>query len=1213
MSEGNSSNLRKKTSSELEDQILEVSSELREYIAKEGSESEIVKMNIGELQKKFGARYQIYLQILRDQKTGRAATTEERARQTAIVSALNNLDKYIVSHEQNKEPRTLRERQAKVFEDLRTFLEEGGTEGYVKLPTGAGKTVIFSEFVESTNLKTLIVVPSTILIGQTEEKLQKYAQGLDIGKIYSEAKEHGHHVTIITYQSLVTGVEKGSIKPEDYQMLILDEAHRALSEKRQNAIGKFNQHIKIGFTATPRFSDDKELSDLLNTEVHSMSIREAVEEGIMCPFSVIVANTDTDISNVQIVGGDYSEKELAKAINNQSRNQAALDLYKQLFKDETAVAYCCGIEHAKNLANLFNKNGVSAAVISGNTPRNELEAIIEKYEKGEILVLCNSDILIEGFDEPRASVCLNLRPTTSPVVAEQRGGRVLRLNPKKPDKFATIVDFVDQNKNKKNGQIIFAQVAESAYMEGTKDTTSQINDQSPIPENPSINVSGIRVIVDPEEVMRIGQSLDVQKYMPAPAGWKSYAQIAIEINKPETTVRRVTQKTKNTHPEYFQIYLNENKKIAEYLSPDFARTFIEQYKDIEDAPANWKTANALAFAIGKSYSSVKSIAEDQREIHPEWFKKYYNVKKRVDEHYSPELCEHIMKILAEYSEAPKGWLTVTALARQTDRANATISKVAEKYRDSNPDCFKIYLNAKGRPFEHLSPALVEKIENEMNAFEDAPEGWLPVGRLTALTGKDEKQITRIAEEYREKHPEWFKEYYNLGGGVSEHYAPELIALVQKKFENITPPPEGWMNATQAARETKTGHRLFKMMVQKYTEQFPDKFGFFQSTKKDPIEFYSPEIVDMVKAEKNLQKEAPEGWITMSKIVEQVKRAQATITSAMNKYRESNPEWFGKYYQKSGNKCEHYAPELLEKMINELAITTVTTRETDEGEAKAERVLIESAPPGWMSIGALRKKLHKADETITTAVDKYRASNPEWFKIYKAKGYVTEHYAPELIAKIEADLNTHEVAPAGWKTISSLQDERGKQNFKKIREITDKYRESNPEWFKEYIDARKQVSEHLAPELVKIVKDGLEKMEKNLQDVEGWATSTSLVEQAGAAQQTIQRTAEKYRASNPEWFKDIVGAKVTRIYYHPELAAILISEFKQYEAAPEGWMTTNEVMKSSGTSNFYRIKELAEKYRSSNPGWFKMCKPTRGKPSEYYSPELCQKILTELKA
>lgn len=445
-----------------------------------------------------------------------------------ISQAVTSLDRYIVDHYSRPARRTLRGRQITVVEDLRDTLRGGQTEGYVTIPTGVGKTVLFTEVTEALNkqgiLETMIVVPTKILVDQTEERFHQFAPGLDVGKLYTFAHDITRPVTVTTYASLVKHIQGGTLDPQLYKLLVLDEVHRSLSGKRSQAVAQFTNAIKLGFTATPMYSEDRNVANLLNTEIHKMTIREAVEEDLLSPFSVIIAETETDLSNISIKSnGDYDDEELEKVINIVKRNQSAVDLYNKLFRGQTAVAYCASVKHAQDLAKLFTENGVAADFVSGYQDKKTQAETLRRYHGGGIKVLCNADLLIEGFDEPRVSVCLNLRPTKSMVVAQQRAGRVLRLDPANPNKHAVIVDFLDKIDDPRKLSVTFAEVAEAAQIltkktrEGTH-LTSTLNDNLNSELNGTLNedledfldfeqdaisISGLRVIVNSLEVMRI--------------------------------------------------------------------------------------------------------------------------------------------------------------------------------------------------------------------------------------------------------------------------------------------------------------------------------------------------------------------------------------------------------------------------------------------------------------------------------------------------------------------------------------------------------------------------------------------------------------------------------------------------------------------------------------------------------------------------------------
>jgi ribonuclease E len=122
-------------------------------------------------------------------------------------------------------------------------------------------------------------------------------------------------------------------------------------------------------------------------------------------------------------------------------NQAAASLYRDRFDNTAGIVYAAGVEHAYNLAREFRAAGLKAEAVSGRTPPVRLAETLAAYERGEINVLINAQLLAEGWNSPRATVCMHLAPTASRRVYQQRIGRIMRLAPRK--EAGVVVDFVD--------------------------------------------------------------------------------------------------------------------------------------------------------------------------------------------------------------------------------------------------------------------------------------------------------------------------------------------------------------------------------------------------------------------------------------------------------------------------------------------------------------------------------------------------------------------------------------------------------------------------------------------------------------------------------------------------------------------------------------------------------------------------------------------------
>jgi superfamily II DNA or RNA helicase len=143
---------------------------------------------------------------------------------------------------------------------------------------------------------------------------------------------------------------------------------------------------------------------------------------------------------VPIVGGDFEERALAAVLDHQALNQAAASLYRERFENTPGIVYAAGVEHAYNLAKEFRAVGLKAEAVSGKTPPVQLAETLAAYERGEINVLINAMLLAEGWNSPRATVCMHLAPTASRRVYQQRIGRIMRMHPRK--EAGVVVDFV---------------------------------------------------------------------------------------------------------------------------------------------------------------------------------------------------------------------------------------------------------------------------------------------------------------------------------------------------------------------------------------------------------------------------------------------------------------------------------------------------------------------------------------------------------------------------------------------------------------------------------------------------------------------------------------------------------------------------------------------------------------------------------------------------
>jgi hypothetical protein len=308
-------------------------------------------------------------------------------------------------------------------------------------PTASGKTIAASGFVEAARtMGVLILTHRRLLVSQFNRDLTDEGYASRFTPAIEEGREplRGNPITIQTYAWFARHV--GSVSRTAYQLVICDEAHTALGEKTSAAIRSFPEPIYIGMTATEQLIA-KQVSDVFPASVDDLPLGDAARRGLIAPLRCLRVPPAAAISSVPIVGGDYDQDALAKVLDHELINQAAASLYRDRFDHTPGIVYAAGVDHAYNLAREFRAAGLKAEAVSGRTPPVRLAETLAAYERGEINVLINAQLLAEGWNSPRATVCMHLAPTASRRVYQQRIGRVMRLHARK--EAGIVVDFID--------------------------------------------------------------------------------------------------------------------------------------------------------------------------------------------------------------------------------------------------------------------------------------------------------------------------------------------------------------------------------------------------------------------------------------------------------------------------------------------------------------------------------------------------------------------------------------------------------------------------------------------------------------------------------------------------------------------------------------------------------------------------------------------------
>jgi ribonuclease E len=311
--------------------------------------------------------------------------------------------------------------------------------------TGAGKTVAALGFVEASQTGgVLILTHRRNLVDQFTGELRQRGYTKRISRpLYVGEDSTKGPVTVETYQWFVRNAGRIS---SAYTIVICDEAHTALGEKTSGAIRQWTGPIFIGMTATGALIA-RHVTDLFPTQTSRFDLAQAARRGVIAPLRCVRISPGAGVRTIAKVplrrgevDTEFDQEQLAELLDQQPFNLAMANLYKTRFNGVPGVVYAAGVRHAYNLAEAFRAEGIKAQGVSGETPKRELASVLARYERGEIDVLINAQLLAEGWNSPRATVCVHLAPTASKRIYQQRVGRVTRRHPGK--EAGLVVDFV---------------------------------------------------------------------------------------------------------------------------------------------------------------------------------------------------------------------------------------------------------------------------------------------------------------------------------------------------------------------------------------------------------------------------------------------------------------------------------------------------------------------------------------------------------------------------------------------------------------------------------------------------------------------------------------------------------------------------------------------------------------------------------------------------
>lgn len=331
----------------------------------------------------------------------------------------------------------------------------------VSAPTGSGKTLVFLEAERRVrkqwDWRTLVVVPSRELVTQTSERALALTPGMPVGRIGDgvwECEEE-HRLVVATAASL-RGVRLEKLRRDQFQLMIIDEAHHAASRGYQETMMYFAKaKLQCGFTATYLRGDGKSVAsaEVFSTIIAHYTIGQMTDWKYLVPAKGYYVHTPEPLDlKVSEGADDFDQDELAERVNTPLRNGIAVDGWLKYANGLQTLCFGVNVNHAKGLAEAFRERGVRAECVWGQMPKKDYRRIMAEFKAGQIQVLTNAILLTEGFDHPPVECVLIARPASraaSYVLGPQMVGRALRPSPETGKTHAIIIEVKDGPPKKK--------------------------------------------------------------------------------------------------------------------------------------------------------------------------------------------------------------------------------------------------------------------------------------------------------------------------------------------------------------------------------------------------------------------------------------------------------------------------------------------------------------------------------------------------------------------------------------------------------------------------------------------------------------------------------------------------------------------------------------------------------------------------------------------
>lgn len=305
----------------------------------------------------------------------------------------------------------LRPYQQEAREAVQAEWAKGRKRTLLVLPTGCGKTIVFSKIIEDQvkeGKRVLVLAHRSELLEQASDKL-KTATGLGTALEKAENTSIGswYRVVVGSVQTMQREKRLSQFPPDWFDTIVVDEAHHAISDGYQRVLDYFEQSNVLGVTATPDRGDMKNLGSYFDSLAYEYSLVQAIQEGYLSKIKALTIPLSLDLTNVSMSAGDFKASDVGTALDPYLE-QIADEMAKQC-ADRKTVVFLPLVKTSQKFRDILNAKGFRAAEVNGES--KDRAEVLEDFENDRYNVLCNSMLLTEGWDCPSVDCVVVLRPT----------------------------------------------------------------------------------------------------------------------------------------------------------------------------------------------------------------------------------------------------------------------------------------------------------------------------------------------------------------------------------------------------------------------------------------------------------------------------------------------------------------------------------------------------------------------------------------------------------------------------------------------------------------------------------------------------------------------------------------------------------------------------------------------------------------------------------